>query len=104
MERELATKAPRTQGGAESHSGQRAGVAPFALQMQATVAGKIWSFIRTTTTGVCERSRSCAATATRRLGAGGITRKGTLQRKELKARIKLLRQQLQGFHMITSQP
>ena len=43
MERELATKAPRTQGGAESHSGQRAGVAPFALapfalQMQATVA------------------------------------------------------------------
>ena len=36
MERELATKAPRTQGGAESHSGQRAGVAPFAPQMQAT--------------------------------------------------------------------
>ena len=41
VERELATKAPRTQGGAESHSGQRAGVAPFALQMQATVAGTL---------------------------------------------------------------
>ena len=46
MERELATKAPRTQGGAESHSGQRAGeapfaLAPFALQMQATAAGTL---------------------------------------------------------------
>ena len=38
MERELATTAPRTHGGAESHSGQRARVAPFELQMQATVA------------------------------------------------------------------
>ena len=42
MERDLATKAPRTQGGTESHSGQRAGEAPFALQMQAAADPGAW--------------------------------------------------------------